>query len=118
MAGLSMGSYQTSVTVLSHPEMFGYAGVFSGFMRSPWQSEKPEAHLRILDHAEEFNKAFRVFYRAMGTEDQFWSRFEEDDGFLAGRGLNLQREEFPGGHDWTVWRRCLRSFLPRLFTEK
>ena len=26
MAGLSMGSYQTSVTTLTHPELFGYAG--------------------------------------------------------------------------------------------
>ena len=35
MAGLSMGSYQTSVTTLSHPDLFGYAGLFSGFLRSP-----------------------------------------------------------------------------------
>ena len=117
MAGLSMGSYQTSITTLSHPELFGYAGVFSGFMRAPWASETPEAHLALLDDREKFNASFRVFYRAMGTEDQFFSRFEEDDQYLEGRNLDIIRETFPGGHDWTVWRRCIRSFLPRLFRD-
>jgi enterochelin esterase-like enzyme len=51
----------------------------------------------------------------MGTEDQFWASFEKDDRFLEGKGLNIQRETFPGGHDWTVWRRCIRSLLPELF---
>ena len=117
MAGLSMGSYQTSVTTLSHPELFGYAGLFSGFLRAPWPSEAPEAHLRILDEPDRFRGEFRVFYRAMGTEDQFFARFEEDDRFLEEKGLSPVRETFPGGHDWTVWRRCIRSFLPRLFRE-
>ncbi len=115
MAGLSMGSYQTAVTTMSHPELFAYAGIFSGFIRSPFPDQEKEDHLALMDRAEEFNRAFRVFYRAMGTEDQFWKRFAEDDGFLEGKGLNIIRETFPGGHDWTVWRRCIRSFLPRLF---
>ena len=115
MAGLSMGSYQASITTLSHPELFGYAGLFSGFLRAPWPTETPEPHLAILDTPEAFHQAYRLFYRAMGTEDQFWDRFEADDRFLEGKGLDIQRETFPGGHDWTVWRRCIRSFLPRLF---
>ena len=117
MAGLSMGSYQTSITTLSHPELFGYAGLFSGFLRAPWPSETPEAHLNMLKDPSAFNAAFRVFYRAMGTEDMFYDRFEKDDEYLDGKGLNILRETFPGGHDWTVWRRCIRSFLPRLFPD-
>jgi len=114
MAGLSMGSFQTSVTTLTHPELFGYAGLFSGFMRSPWPSDS-QPHLALANRPEEFNQVFRLFYRAMGTEDQFFDSFEKDDAWLEGRGLNITRETFPGGHDWTVWRRCIRSFLPRLF---
>ena len=115
MAGLSMGSFQTSLTTLSHPEMFGYAGLFSGFLRAPWNPEEEAPHLKLLSDPAAFNEAFRVFYRAMGTEDQFWQSFAADDEYLRDKGLNLQRETFPGGHDWTVWRRCIRSFLPRLF---
>ena len=117
MAGLSMGSYQTSVTTLTHPELFAYAGVFSGFMRSPRAAEGPEKHLKLLENPDRFNGAFRVFYRAMGTEDQYFESFAADDRLLEGKGLHIIRETFPGGHDWTVWRRCIRSFLPRLFRE-
>ncbi len=116
MAGLSMGSYQTSLTVLSHPELFGWAGLFSGFLRAPWPTDTPEPHLEILKDRDRFNSEFRLFYRAMGTEDQFFSSFEKDDAFLEGRELDITRQTFPGGHDWTVWRRCLRAFLPKLFS--
>ena len=114
MAGLSMGSFQTSMTTLSHPDLFAWAGLFSGFLRSP-VAETPADYLSLLEDPERFNSVFKLFYRAMGTEDQFWKIFAEDDKLLADRGLQIFRETFPGGHDWTVWRRCIHSFLPRLF---
>ncbi len=114
MAGLSMGSYQTSIVTLKHPELFGCAGIFSGFLRFPDPSET-EDHLALLDEPERFNESFRVFYRAMGTEDQFFESFRSDDEMLSGRNLNIIRRTFPGGHDWSVWRRCIHDFLPMLF---
>jgi enterochelin esterase-like enzyme len=114
MAGLSMGSYQTSVVTMSNPDKFAYAGVFSGFISSP-RAAGDEPHLALLEDAEKFNASFRVFYRAMGTEDTYWASFDSDDKYLEGKPLNITRETFPGGHDWTVWRRCIRSFLPRIF---
>jgi len=116
MAGLSMGSFQTSLTTLSHPELFGYAGLFSGFMRAPWPNG-PESHLAILDDPDRFAQAFRVFYRAMGTEDQFFEHFAADDALIAQKGVAMTRRTFPGGHDWSVWRRCIHDFLPMLFKE-
>ena len=115
MAGLSMGSFHTSVTTLSHPELFGYAGLFSGFLRAPWNPEEEMPHMKLLKDPEKFRESFRVFYRAMGTEDNFWDSFAKDDDYLADKNLNMLRETFPGGHDWTVWRRCIRSFLPKIF---
>ncbi len=115
MAGLSMGSFHTSVTTLTNPELFGYAGLFSGFLRAPWNPDEEMPHMKLLDEAEKFNESFKVFYRAMGTEDTYWESFAKDDAYLEGKNLNITRETFPGGHDWTVWRRCIRSFLPRLF---
>ena len=115
MAGLSMGSFQTSLTTLTHPELFGYAGIFSGFIRAIHGGDN--AHLALMEDAPAFNEAFRVFYRAMGTEDQFFSTFLEDDRWLKNKGLAITRETFPGGHDWGVWRRCIHAFLPMLFQE-
>ena len=113
MAGLSMGSYQTSIVTLTHPDMFAYAGVFSGFLRFPHGGEEP--HLALLKDAERFNASFRVFYRAMGTEDQFLPSFLSDDDMLKDKPLRMIRRTFPGGHDWSVWRRCIHDFLPMLF---
>lgn len=115
MAGLSMGSYQTSVVTLSNPDKFGYAGVFSGFLRFPRAGE--EKHLALLDDAETFRASFRVFYRAIGTEDQYYSSFTDDDKLLETKQVQMIRRTFPGGHDWSVWRRCIHDFLPMLFRE-
>lgn len=114
MAGLSMGSYHTSVTTMSHPELFGYAGLFSGFLRAPWRHDD-EPHLAILEDPAAFAAAFRVFYRAMGTEDQFFDKFEDDDRVLAEKGVVTLRQTFPGSHEWIVWRKCIHEFLPMLF---
>ncbi len=116
MAGLSMGSYQTSRVVLSNPDLFGYAGLFSGFLRSPWPGESEE-HLKMLDDGDRFNASFRLFYRAMGTGDQFFDRFEEDDRMLRQKPARMLRRTFPGGHEWSVWRRCIHDFLPMLFRD-
>ena len=116
MAGLSMGSYQTSITTLTHPELFAYAGLFSGFLRFPRGGEA-EKHLALLDDPAAFKAAFRVFYRAMGTEDNFFEAFRSDDELIAQKGVAMIRRTFPGGHDWGVWRRCIHDFLPMLFTQ-
>lgn len=111
-----MGSYQTSVVTLTHPELFGYAGVFSGFLQfRPGRADEPQTHLAILDDEKKFRDSFRVFYRAMGTEDQFFSSFEQDDEMLKTKPVRMIRKTFPGGHDWSVWRRCIHDFLPMLF---
>ncbi len=116
MAGLSMGSYQTSIVTLSNPDLFGYAGVFSGFLRFPHPGNE-EKHLALLDDGEKFNESFRVFYRAMGTEDEFFKSFSADDEMLADKPVTMLRKTFPGGHDWSVWRRCIHDFLPMIFRE-
>ena len=117
MAGLSMGSYQTSLVTLANPALFGYAGLFSGFLRAPWGEEESD-RLALLDDPERFRESFRVFYRAMGTEDPYFGSFAADDAFLEGKGLGMLRRTFPGGHDWGVWRRCIHDFLPLLFKNE
>lgn len=115
MAGLSMGSYQTSIVTLSNPDKFAYAGVFSGFLSFPRSGE--EKHLALLDDGEKFAESFKVFYRAMGTEDQYFGSFENDDAMLKTKPVTMTRRTFPGGHDWSVWRRCIHEFLPMIFKD-
>ena len=115
MAGLSMGSMHTSMATLSHPELFGYAGLFSGFMHHLWKEEQP--HLRALDDKEKFAADYRVFFRAMGTSDHFFAHFAGDDALVEEKGVSefITRRLYDGGHGWQVWRHCLRDFLPMIF---
>jgi len=117
MAGLSMGSMHTSMATLSYPERFGYAGLFSGFMHHLWKEDQP--HLKALDDPERFAADYRVFFRAMGTDDPFFAHFEGDDALIAekGVGASITRKLYDGGHGWQVWRHCLHDFLPMIFRE-
>lgn len=113
VAGLSMGSMHASAASMTHPELFGYVGLFSGFMRMLWENEQP--HLKALDDPEAFSRNYRVFFRAMGDRDEFFSVFEEDDRLLASKGVQVMRKVYDGKHEWQVWRECARDFLPLLF---
>lgn len=122
MAGLSMGSMQTSITTLSHPEMFGYAGVFSGFV-SPFGSVfSTGEHLKELEDKEKFEADFKVFFRATGEEDFVaLDRFRADSAMFAEKGLAPEESRthveklYPGEHEWNVWRMCLRDFAQLIF---
>lgn len=125
MAGLSMGSIHTSITAFTHPELFDYVGLFSGFLHDfiqgnelmdmiPREKSKDE-HLKILDDAEAFRKDFKVFFRAMGKDDIFRQMFLDDDALLKEKGISCIRMTYPGGHEWNVWRRCIRDFSELLF---
>ena len=124
MAGLSMGSLQTSITGFEHPEYFSSLGIFSGFVsdmiqgspldmveRGPSENE----HMKLLDDAEAFHQTFDVYFRAMGDMDPFWEHFEQDDAILSEKGIHQIRKVYPGAHDWNVWRMCIRDFAQLIF---
>lgn len=126
MAGLSMGSLQTSIIGMNHPEMFSALGIFSGFVgdmitgseldqinRGPGE----DSHLKVLENTEEFNSYFDVYFRAMGDEDPFFEFFEKDDRLLEQHNINQIRKVYSGTHDWNVWRECIRDFAQLIFRK-
>lgn len=124
MAGLSMGSLQTSITGFLHPEYFCALGIFSGFVTNIIEGSELDmvdrgpgdnAHMKILDDAENFQRTFPVFFRAMGEDDPFWQYFAHDDEILKKKGIAQIRRVYPGIHDWNVWRRCIRDFVQMIF---
>ena len=124
MAGLSMGSLQTSIIGFNHPEYFSALGVFSGFVSDMIQGTELDMvdresgsneHLRILDDAESFHQTFPVFFRAIGDEDPYRHYFDADDKMLEGHGITHTRRIYHGIHDWNVWRQCIRDFAQMIF---
>lgn len=119
MAGLSMGSMQTSMTAFVHPELFGWIGLFSGFMRNFIGAGDAEAdHLeKVLADPAAFNENNRLLFRGMGREDVFFHFFEEEDRICEEHQLKQVRRVYEGGHDWNVWRKCAYDFLQLVFQE-
>lgn len=122
MAGLSMGSMQTSLVTLKHPDLFAYAGVFSGFVGSFGIMKSGDEHLKTLDDAKAFRSHFKLFFRANGDRDLVAAeRFAADSARFAEKGLAPEdcpvhiEKVYPGEHEWNVWRMCLRDFAVRLF---
>lgn len=117
IAGLSMGSMQAAMTAFGNPELFGWVGLFSGFLRNYiGVEEADDTHLcAVLQNPQAFNETCRLLFRAMGREDVFFRYFMEEDEICEESGLKQVRRVYEGGHDWNVWRQCALEFLPRLF---
>ncbi len=127
MAGLSMGSMQTSYVTLRNLDRFAWIGVFSGFLR--WMYDgADQGHLAAFDDAEAFHRQCRLLFRAVGTGDtaiptgrreqkSIYDVFLDEDRLLAEKGIDCVRRLYPGGHDWNVWRLCARDFLQLVFQQ-
>lgn len=121
MAGLSMGSLHTSVTTLGHPELFAWAGIFSGFVQPLEVLPCDESYMRAFVDPQQVRQNYRLFFRAIGSEDFLKTFFLADAEFLKDKGLSPEAWDahverfYPGSHDWNVWRLCARDFLSLIF---
>ena len=114
MAGLSMGSLQTSITAFEHSELFSYVGVFSGFVQDILTQN--QSHL-TEKNKESFRENNKLFFRGIGAEDRFIDFFKSDDEFLEKSKIKCERKIYKGDHEWKVWRRCLYDFAQLIFRE-
>jgi enterochelin esterase-like enzyme len=122
MAGLSMGSMQTSVTTLTNPDLFGYVGIFSGFLgKLPGIGDDDNSHFAAFDDKEKLFKDYKLFFRCMGDKDEFFGQFNNESEMLKEKGVAPEAWEahkeviYSGHHDWNVWRQSVRDFLELVF---
>lgn len=112
MAGLSMGSAQTSIISFTHPELFDYIGIFSGFVQ--------DVLTGVTEHVSEERLRYlagqkKLIFRAMGDEDEHFGRFESDDALLERYQVPNIRKIYHGKHEWKVWRWCFWEFAQMIF---
>lgn len=121
VAGLSMGSVHASILSMTHPELFAWAGIFSGFVQMPPLLGGYNSHLNALKNPAKFRSEYQLFFRAIGEDDIFMDSFLSDRKLLEEYGLSPEKWDnhiekfYPGNHEWNVWRLCIRDFLMKVF---
>lgn len=112
MAGLSMGGMQTQRIVFEHPELFAWAGIFSGGLLL--QDEEND-YREVLFNPRAFAERFRLLFVACGTHENFYETTKQNVAAVLENKVPVEFYEAYGYHDWTFWRHCAREFLPKLF---
>ena len=120
VAGLSMGGGQSFFIALRNVDVFANVGIFSsGLIGSTAIGGTPfdaEALFPGMYSAPAKYNRFDVIYLSCGEQDN------RIDGMLDFR-QNLEQKgykgvvwrQYPGGHEWKVWRRNLSDFVQLIF---
>ncbi len=114
IAGLSMGSMQTSVISLKHQDMFDYVGVFSGFVQDVLTGY--EEHVSP-ENLSTYGTNIKYLFRGIGDQDRFIDAFFKDDALLAQYDIAHERKIYQGLHEWKVWQHCLFDFMQKAFKD-
>ena len=108
IAGLSMGGGHTIRATNSHPELFGYIGVFSSGTREP-----DEAFEQQIDALKE--SGINLYWIGCGADDFVYASAKTLREVLDKHDFEYTYYESSGGHTWANWRIYLSELAPLLF---
>jgi enterochelin esterase-like enzyme len=116
LAGLSMGGLQTLYAGIKNTDLFAYMGVFS----SGWWANQPDLYTPQYDYMKNnaltINKNLKSLWIAMGgKEDIAYANCKIMLEKFDAMGIKYAYSEYPGGHEWPVWRNNLYNFAQILF---
>lgn len=116
LAGLSMGGLQTLHTGVKNTDLFSYLGVFSsGWFANNTELSGPQ-YAFMKEHTATINANLKKFYITMGGKEDI--AYENCKAMMAKfdeMGIKYEYSEYPGGHEWPVWRHDLFMFAQQLF---
>ena len=112
---------ETTYMGVNHPELFGWLGILSGYMRRRDSHPRHEDNPYLYRLSEEFvRENYKLFYRCMGDGDGNFPEFLEDSEFCdrqgASRAESYVAKVYPGHiHDINTERREFYDFARMLF---
>lgn len=138
VAGLSAGGYGAVSFALSQPDMFGAAAAFSPASYDPLPPDNSSAwhhpafardgnfdrelwaRSNYTAHLENYRAQDNVvpLYISAGDRDAYKAAeyaSELEASLILHQAESLEREIFPGGHTWRVWRASLPQGLTFMF---
>ncbi len=108
MSGLSMGGMTTHTVTLANPDVFGYAGLFSGGSYS----------VAEVTGNEKFKQNIKVLYMSNGSQEGGPAALKAAADALNQAGIYAVAYTSPGtAHEWQTWRRSLYGFAQLLFRD-
>ena len=120
VAGLSMGGGQSFFIAFRNVDVFANVGIFSsGLIGATALGNAPfdaEQHFPgMYSNPAKYNK-FDVIYLACGEQDNRIDGMLDFKQKLTDKGYKgVVWEQYPGAHEWKVWRRNLSSFVQLIF---
>ncbi len=119
MAGLSAGGGTTMNVGLASLDSFSWIAEFSsgifGGVAGYGQFDIEKIAPGFYADPAATNKKLKLFYMSCGTEDPrlpFQKKALED---FRNHQIKVTFAEFPGAHEWKVWRHSLADLAPKLF---
>ena len=112
LAGLSMGGSQALRIGLNHLDQFTCLGAFSPAIAITDTTKDYDA---VLADPAKVNQQLRLLWIGIGSDDFLHSPVKLSHETLEKAGIRHVWVESPGAHVWTVWRKYLADFVPRLF---
>jgi enterochelin esterase family protein len=112
IAGLSMGGAQALRIGLRHWDQFAYIGAFSPAIDI---TDTTKDYDGGLANPTRLNQQLRLLWIGIGSDDVLFAPVKESHATLEKAGIRHVWVESSGAHVWTVWRKYLADFAPRLF---
>ncbi|MBS1850567.1 MAG: esterase [Acidobacteria bacterium] len=112
LAGLSMGGGQAVRIGLHHQDLFAYLGAFSPAF---FLNDTSRDYDGAFADAAKLNQRLRLLWIGVGSDDFLLDPVKQAHEKLQQAGIKHVWVESPGAHVWTVWRKYLADFAPRLF---
>lgn len=114
IAGLSMGGAQALRIGFSHLDQFAWIGAFSPAISI---SDTKIDFRGDLSDSERINSQLRLLWIGIGVDDFLFDPVRDSHEVLEKVGVRHVWVETSGAQLWSVWRKYLADFLPRLFNE-
>ncbi|MBN1974294.1 MAG: hypothetical protein JW787_11685 [Sedimentisphaerales bacterium] len=120
ITGLSMGGGHAFYTGMKNMDYYGWVGEFSTSMFGGLQStgityDLDTAIGGVLKDADNINKKLNLLYISCGREDPRLAATKEMTEALRKRGIEVVYTDWPGAHEWKVWRCALADMVKKLF---
>jgi enterochelin esterase family protein len=120
ITGLSMGGGHAFFTGIKYLGYYGWVGEFSsslfgGLNNTGFTYDLDTAISGAFKDPANINKKLNLLYISCGRED---SRITATKGMreeLGRRGIEVVYTDWPGTHEWKVWRRALADMAMRIF---